>query len=175
MLFRWFFASLLLLLIIVSLLFTSSETSFLQESVHPQFSTMMHSGDPSLATGVVQWSQFFLGCGVIMIFGLCLMISVRKSDRSQTRRFRSLTTIGIFIYIIIYTMVVYLDRIDHMQPLQVLWAFPRASAWMLFPLSLIPIVFTLMYVFGFNQWIISPKEEQAFHEILAGQPSAGSP
>jgi hypothetical protein len=68
------------------------------------------------------------------------------------------------IYIPVFCFMIISDWV-HTEGHFFTW-LPVPTAWMVYGIWFIPLIITLSYMFKFEECIISPEEEKAFHEFL---------
>ena len=51
--------------------------------------------------------------------------------------------------------------------------FPTPTAWMVFGISMTPMVFLLIYVAGFRRWVMTDDDRKQLEALVAQQKAAG--
>lgn len=166
MIFRWFFLLLIGLMLSCGAFWILDGPSLPSGQPHQEYPTMMQGGGNIHSFETVKWIAYQLGLGIIIAFGLCISISVKKRSSTLTKKIRVVAVLGTLLYMVVYSMVVYYHWRDFGGELMLWGGFPRSTGWMLFVLSLVPIFFTIMYVGKFNKWIISEEEQNVFDQIV---------
>ncbi|MDW3648991.1 MAG: hypothetical protein R8P61_18115 [Bacteroidia bacterium] len=132
--------------------------------VHPEFKTMLHSSNSQASSAAIRYLGFAFGLGIIGIFGASLFWGSKRAKDGGFKR--SDLLIGMGIYFITYCGLVFSSwQYDHVEA--PIWGgLPIPTAWMLYGIWFVPVVFIYLYVRGFEKHVISPEEEEAFQKII---------
>lgn len=160
--YQWFFVlSLGFLLFVISLFFVNiapGSTGVL----HENYQTMLHSGPGT--KGLSLQLGFFIGLFVLGIFTFCLIIGNQR--RGQMGPMRKWFWAGVLGYFVVYGIQVYLYwRYDPSQQSQFLGGFPLPTAWMIYAMWSFPLIFTIIYLLTFNNWVFTKEDETTYQAL----------
>jgi len=134
-------------------------------TVHPTYKTMLKSGNSQASSPAVKYLGYAFGLAILGIFGVSLYWGSRRA-KDNGFKLRDLI-IGMGLYILTYTGLV-LSSWKYDQLEAPLWGdLPIPTAWMLYGIWFVPVIFIVLYVYGFKDHVLSEEEEAKFHEILA--------
>lgn len=162
---HWFFIFLLAFgLVIVLLLFMDQPISPTGKA-HEQFKTMLHSGESVIANKSSKWLAYLFGVGIIGIFGFAVSFGAKKNGKFEG--IKPWLFIGVIAYLIMYTMMVYFYW-DYSFTKDAIYfgGYPLPTALMLYGLSTVPMILTLVYILKFKSWILTEDDEARFAEIM---------
>ena len=151
------------LLIILALVFVDPvvEASGKQ---HPEYGTMLQSVNSQFSSDTVKYLGYGFGLCIIGIFTLCLILGAKKANQKgfKTREI----FIGMGLYLATFTALVLSSWKYDMLEAPIIGGLPLPTAWMLYGIWFVPIVLIILYVWGFERFVISPEEEAAFQKIV---------
>jgi len=153
------------LILIIFLAYSISPIEGLTGAAHPEFPGMKVSPYNTDLFSHTKWLGYSFALGIIWLFISILIIGSRK--KGQTTGMSK--WIGVFgiLYSIVFSLMIFSN-----------WAYvnesnasffgqmPRPTAWMIYVVWLSPLFLTLLYVFKFEDWVISPEEEAELKEYL---------
>ena len=132
--------------------------------VHPEFKTMLKSSNSQASSPAVRYLGFAFGLGIIGIFVASLFWGSKRAKDGGFKK--SDLLIGLGIYLFTYCGLVFSSwQYDHVEA-PLFGGLPIPTAWMLYGIWFVPVVFIYLYVRGFEKHVISPEEEEAFQEIM---------
>lgn len=132
---------------------------------HPEFKTMLHSGDSIVTSKPALYVSYLFGLAVIvMMYFFVRFGSTREKDTGHLTRWLS---IAFFIYILVYTGM-FMSYIDYAinGHNRFFLGWPTPTAWMIYAMWATPSIIMLIYIVKFKDWILSDEDEQVFQEIL---------
>lgn len=137
---------------------------------HPQFPTMQQSGwswessDPLLA-GV--WIV-----GVLQIAVFICLLCLGLSGRGGLGRLRVALVLGGLLHAGIFSWLI----LAHVFPVAPsLWSFPPPTVVMVFFLWILPpVYFVILYVAGFDRWILTEESHRSFRELVQARKGKGT-
>lgn len=156
------FVLLLLLCAVVAYAATLEEVPSQRGMTHPDFATMQLGGDSEARHGEILWLGYSFGALVIAFFvGLIDVALARggKSGPASARRTVWLVGAGLEV---VFLLLVLSYRAFMSDPSGDVWGFPRPTAWMMYGIWGFPMLFVVLYIFRFEQWILSPEDEAEF-------------
>ena len=135
-------------------------------AVHAQFATMQHGGDgaarhePILAFGMI------FGALICTFFVACLMLGTQKNG--QNTPFIGPLALGGLLYVGVFLLMANsYGGYMHEEAHELVLNLPKPTAWYIYGIWGVPVVFTMIYVFGFNTWYITEEDIKRFHKIVA--------
>ena len=135
-------------------------------TIHPTYETMLHSGNEVLASTTTRVISFLFGIGVIMMFYFFILFGADK--KKSTGKLRSWINIGFVVYVIVYTLT-FLSYLNYESTghNDFFLGWPTPTAWMIYGMWSAPLIFVLIYVIKFKDWILDEEDEAEFQKILA--------
>ena len=133
---------------------------------HPGFSSMRKGGISLFSEAPTRWLSYFFGLFVIGVFGLSMAVGYRK--KSGPANVKYWLWAGYAAYALIYTgmVVSYWRYIGGQSDTIYFLGVPAPTAWMLFGIWLFPFFFTVLYIYFFDRWVITPEELARFRELV---------
>ncbi len=137
---------------------------------HPQFPTVQRSGwswddaDPLLA-----WVWIV---GVLQIALYLCLLSLGLAGRTGLGRLRTPLLLGGLLHAGIFSWLV----LAHVFPVApALWSLPPPTVVMLFFFWILPpIYFVILYVVGFDRWILTDESHRSFLESVQSRRGKGA-
>ena len=128
---------------------------------HPELKTMLQGISPS-PDSLILISGWLLGTLTILIAVQLIHLGIRK----PTKTLKRWINLSGFIQLACWSLLVaaYQNEIQSLS--KGLWGMPPSAQILLLGMWPCPIVFMFVYFFGFDKWIFSKKDEQAFEELL---------
>lgn len=135
---------------------------------HPQFATMQQGGDGAVRHGRILWFGLAFGLLQVVLF-VCLIALGGRRD-GQLGPLTIPLVIGGILYAGAFTAMVitYRGYMSAVEP-EMFGALPLPTAWMIYGVWPVPIVFMLIYMLTFDIWIYRPDDQQRLEGILAEQ------
>ena len=165
---KWFFGFLVAFVFLIALLWVLPAPEAATGRLHPEYRTMLQSGESVADRPATKWMAWLFGWGVIGVFGFVLFIGAYKKNREKRRQIYRALLFGLILYLAVYTSMVVAWWSYHADGSAVwIWGFPTPTAWMLYGLWFAPLFITFIYIFKFNDWILSAEELEVFHKIVA--------
>ncbi len=157
------FALLILMCGVVLFVATLDEVPSQRGLAHPDFATMQQGGDPAARHSEVLWVAWSFGALVIAFFIALIDVSLARGGKSGPIAARRTVWICGGVLELIFLALVLSYSSFMVDPLQdsVLF-FPKPTAWMMYGIWGFPMVFVLLYILRFEQWILSPADEAEF-------------
>jgi len=163
-LFKLFFGLLIGLLFLIAALYFSLSPEAVTGLPHESYTTMLHSGESVAAAPLAKWLSFLFGLCILGIFVICIMIGYRKYEKLG--KVKPWLFGGSIAYLLVFAGMVF-SYWNYMSEGSAPYflGFPAPTAWMLYAVWLFPLFFTFIYIFKFNDWVITPEERKRFEEI----------
>jgi hypothetical protein len=131
---------------------------------HEAFATMFRGGDAQ-RHGSLLWIGWALGALEILFFTGLLALGARSGGRLHGLGGQLI--VGLLGYLAVWSalMLAYADWMSSGDA-SLFMGWPAATAWMLFALWPVPLVFVACYSLGFSRWIYPPESQRKFQLIL---------
>ena len=134
--------------------------------IHPQFASMEHSGAGIDRSGHLLWLGW--GLGVLEIAFFVTLIALGASSRRGLRGLGLPLMISGLAYVAVWTALVLAYRAYASGAATVLFlGFPAPTAWMLFAIWPLPVLFVVFYTLGFDRWVATPQDLAELEDRLA--------
>lgn len=133
--------------------------------VHPEFKTMLHSGDNILADSTTRIVSFLFGLGVIMM--LYFFIRYGAIRKKSTGKLVTWINVGFVVYLVVYALTFnsYLNY-ESTGHDDFFLGWPTPTAWMIYGMWSAPVILVLVYVLKFEDYILDKDDEAEFQKIL---------
>ncbi len=126
-------------------------------AIHPKYATMEHGGDSVERSGHVLWLGW--GLGVLQIALFVSMIALAASPCRGLRGLGLPLVLAGLCFASVWTALVLSYRAYAMGAETALFlGFPAPTAWLLFGIWPVPILFVAFYALGFDRWVVTPRE-----------------
>ncbi len=154
----------LVLVIILSVGETTNSHGFNHETI-PQ---LQQGGSGWGRHGRLLWAGLAFGLLQIFFYVACLALGAQRQGQLGPLKWPLL--IGGLIYSAIYSAMIlayrtYAAELDH----SLVWIFPLPTALMLFGLWPAPALFIVLFIWGFDRWIMRPEDHERFRQIIAAR------
>lgn len=126
---------------------------------HTEFSQMNRGGDGGRHTNLIIPAGLYGGLQIVLfVSGLCLGI---RRDRSRLGPL----IVGGFAYLAVFIAMVgtYAKQMDDV----IVFGVPLPTALMVFGMMGVPVVFIVLYIVKFQEWIYNDDDAKRFAELLA--------
>ena len=134
--------------------------------VHPELASMQRGGPGLERLGHALWLGFGLGLCEIALFVSLLGLGAR--GRGGLRGLGRPLLAGGLAYAAVWTALVAAYPSYAAGSDAVFLGFPLPTAWMLFALWPLPLVFVVLYVVGFDRWIAPQRDLADLARRLGG-------
>ena len=115
---------------------------------------------------MVKWLSYFYGLSIIALLSGFLWIGNLKAGK-PTQMLKAVILM-ITCYVVAYTcMVTSHWHYTHSDTNEFAGFLPIPTAWMIWGMWFIPAIYTIIYVFKFDDWVISPEEEEEIKSFIA--------
>ena len=143
---------------------------------HVQFTTLQSSGT-SVYDSSPHWAiGLSFGLAIIGIFGVTLYIGGHRQDPQKRKSIFRAFGIGMLAYFGVFLLLINAYQHYHQTGVTPYFlGYPAPSAWMIYGIWLVPLVFTTMYVMKFDDWVLSAEEVEEFKRIVEEKGKVGSP
>ncbi|RMG30843.1 MAG: hypothetical protein D6730_01980 [Bacteroidetes bacterium] len=164
---KLFFGWLILFGLLILLIWFSPLPEGATGSSHPVYSSMFKSGPSVALQAHSKYMAYFFGLGITCIFGLALFLGAWKNGQRLDPGLGRWLLAGMLLYMLAFTLTVGLYWQDlARETTPYVLGFPLPTAFMLFGIGSVPIIFTLIYILGFDKWILTPEEQKRFEELI---------
>lgn len=133
---------------------------------HPDIGSMLVGGEGPERHAPILWVGWAIGGVQILFLAAVMLLGGRKGD--DLRGLGRPVAIGTTVYLAVWTGLILAYRAYMTDPDPALYAaLPAPTAWMLYALWPIPIVFGALFFFGFRRWVLTEQDERAFQQLVA--------
>ena len=158
--------SLLLLVTVTTAILLTPEVGDVGGKPHDQFATMSSGGSGVERHENVLWLGGLFGA-VTLLFLVALMgFGARKGASSRGLHGPLLVSLALSLGAWVWLLVSYTHYLRGDSETFFL-ALPAPSAVMLYALFPLTILFNLLYVVGFDRWVLTPKDYEDYERLLA--------
>lgn len=163
--FKILLGGLLGLLAIIIALWILPDIPQATSQLHPEYGTLLKSGNPVTEQSSVKWLAYFFGLLILFIFVSTIFIGAKRKRSSGNLRYWLLA--GSLAYAITYhfSIMAYWHYADATQT-QYFGGLPIPTAWAIYGIWSVPIIMTLVYVFRFDEWILDKQDMEAFKMLV---------
>jgi len=132
---------------------------------HHQFQTMRQGGDGLARSEPLLGRIWLLGVLQVAMYASFMTLAVNR--RHRDRRFALCLAGGCVAMVGVWSVLLLAYQASWSQSVpNLVFGFPTASAWMLYGVWTVPVVFVAMYRFGFRRWIYTPEDQRRFEALL---------
>ncbi len=136
-------------------------------SPHTEFDSLQSSGSSVSDSGPHWIIGLSFGLAIIGIFGVTLYIGGHRQDAQKRKSIFRSFAIGMLAYFGIFLLLMNSYQQYHQAgDAPYFLGYPAPTAWMIYGIWLIPLVFTTMYVVKFDDWVLSPEEVEEFGRMV---------
>ena len=133
--------------------------------LHPEYSTMLKSGNAVTDQSSIKWLAYFFGLMILFIFVVTIFIGARR--KRSTGNLRYWLVAGSLAYAITYHFsIMAYWRYAGAAETQYFGGLPSPTAWAIYGIWSVPIIMTLVYVFRFDEWILDRQDMEAFKVLV---------
>ncbi len=134
---------------------------------HPGFGTMRQGGDSDRHDAVLPLGWLYGTLSIVLFAGL-MALGLRRGGRLPGGSGAALL-VGLALVVLVFTLLVlsYRAYVAPDAARTLFGSFPRPSAWMLYGLWPVPLVFAALYMRNFDRWVISEDEVAEFEQLVA--------
>lgn len=162
---HWFLIFLLAFGIVTGLVLFLEQPKHPTGMVHPDFKTMAHSGESIIVMDHTKYLAYFFGLGVIGVFGFAVSFGAKKNG--QFIGIKPWLFIGLIAYLLMFTlMTVKYWNYSYYGEAGYFAGYPWPTALMLYGLSTVPLILTIVYIVKFKSWVLKEEDEQRFQELV---------
>jgi len=164
--FHWLLLLLTVFAFILIAILCSDVPSGASGILHPEYSTMLKGGSSIAESTTVKWLGLFFGIGIMLFFVMGIFIGMDSRPKSIRNEARVPFLIGTALYLLVFIALTlaYWSLYDSGSSVY-LGGFPLPTAILLYGVTFVPILFTILYVRNFHSWVLSSDELESFHEI----------
>ena len=130
--------------------------------------TMLSGGDGAARYENIWWVGLAFGLFQIVFFLVSLAVGGEK--RGDYGPLKLPLIVGGIAYAVVFIALVLSHRayVNDADP-GLFLGFPIPTAWMMYGVWLVPLVFMLLFLFKFDSWIYTEDDRKRFEELLAQQ------
>ena len=158
--------SLLLVIAVVVALLLTPELGDVGGTPHEQFSTMASGGSGSARHANVMWLGGLFGAASLVFFAALMAFGARKGTSLRGLGRPLAASLVICLAFWVWLLVSYAGAMDG-GAVSFFLALPGPSAIMLYGFFPVTILFNLLYVIGYNRWILTEEDYQEYKRLVA--------
>jgi len=134
-------------------------------AIHPSHAEMQIAGEAAAADADLVPFGAAVGCLMVFVFTSCLLFGAGKNGRSAN-------FLGIVAVLVILVVSVFLTMMSNVQgylrgeSVIIVGGFPLPTAQMLYGVWICPLVFLVVYVLGFNRWVMTDADRERLAELV---------
>ncbi len=134
---------------------------------HPDFQTMRQGGGTDRHDSILVWGWLYGTLAIVLFVGL-MALGLRRAGKLPAGSAPALVA-GLVLFVAVFAMLVlsYRAYIAPGAERTLFWSFPRPSAWMLYALWPVPVVFAVLYMRYFDRWVLSDEDMAGFERLVA--------
>ena len=170
---HYLYMLIILFLGIIGLLFMTAPPPDVTGQVHDVYKTMLHGGTSMSLNGTTKILAYLFG--LCATGTLCLFIIVGAVRKGKLDGIRPWLIFASVAYLIVYSLTYFADAsyvsTGHTR---FFLGWPIPTAWMIYAMWATPILFMLIYVFKFRDWILTEEDETRFKELVDVRKAAES-
>ena len=132
---------------------------------HPEIPAMRQGGDGLARHGALLVPGWLFGCGIILCLSTVVHFgALRGRGREPLALLLKVVTV---LYLSSWSWLVWAYRasLDDLAP-DLILTLPRPTAIMIFVFWPISLLFSALFVAGFNRWVVTPDEDAAFRRLV---------
>ena len=138
---------------------------------HPRYQTMLAGGDGADRHRQILWIGWAFGISQVALFVGLMAFGGQKNRRLGPLRIP--LAIGGVVYVIAFTGMVYTYQSYMLDDSHTMFlALPIPTAWMLYGVWPVPLIFVVLFMFTFDKWTFRDDDMVRFKEILAEKNAA---
>ena len=158
--------SLLLIIAVVVALLLTPELGDVGGKPHEQFSTMASGGSASARHANVLWLGGLFGAASLVFFVALMAFGARKGASLRGLGRPLAASLVVCLSFWVWLLVSYARTMDN-GAVSFFLTLPEPSAIMLYGFFPVTILFNLLYVIGFNRWILTEEDYQEYKRLVA--------
>ena len=155
---------LLIIAVVVALLFTP-ELGDVGGKPHGQFSTMASGGSASVRHANVLWLGGLFGAASLIFFVALMAFGARKGASLRGLGRPLAASLVVCLSFWVWLLVSYARTMDN-GAVSFFLTLPEPSAIMLYGFFPVTILFNLLYVIGFKQWVLTEEDYQEYKRLI---------
>lgn len=133
---------------------------------HDRFTTMLSGGPGADRHERILWLGWAFAMLQVILFVCLLAYGGQKQGRLGPLKIPLL--VGGIVYAAIFTAMFYTYQGYMLEPSHAMFlSLPIPTAWMIYGVWPIPLVFMLLYMFTFDSWTFRDEDMKRFQQILA--------
>lgn len=166
--FKVLLAVLIGLLLVILALWILPEVSVATGQLHPTYSTMLKSGNTITGQDSIKWLAYLFGMLILIVFVVSIFIGAKRQRDTGNLRYWLLA--GGLAYLLTYHFsVMAYWKYAGADGTNYLLGLPTPTAWVIYGLWSVPILMTLTYVLGFDQWVLAKEDMENFEQLIQRQ------
>lgn len=147
---------------VVALLFLIAEPPGGHGAPHDQFARTMYKGNIGIdRLADVRWLGLAFAGMQAIFFVSCLLLGTRKRGRLLV-----VVVSGGLLYVAAFVALVLADSVyAGGGAREIVLGLPVPTAIMIYVVTAVPVIFSVMYVLQFDQWILKPEDLERINQL----------
>ena len=138
---------------------------------HPEVANMQVGGDGALRHDRILW--FGWAFGILQVAFFVVLIAYGGSKQGKLGLLKIPIFIAGILYAATFTAVVYTyQTYTSTDDPAMFLSLPVPTAWMVYGLWIVPMLFVFLYMFTFDSWTFRDEDMKRFEELLAQKHAA---
>lgn len=167
------YALVILFLGIIAFLAITPPPANVTGQAHDVYKTMLKGGASMSGDSTTNILAYLFGlCATGMLCMFLILGAIRKGKLDGIRPWLILASIA---YLIVYSLTYFSDShyvaTGHNHFFR---GWPTPTAWMIYVMWATPVLFVLIYIFKFRDWILTEEDESRFEELVKTRRAAES-
>lgn len=133
---------------------------------HPDHPAMALGADGAARHENVLAVGFVFAALIVAFFVGLLFFALQRRGEPIPGKTLILTSAAVFLGVFVALFVTYSHYLESPEPDRLFLGFPPPTAWMLYGVWGVPVVFILIYITRFNEWVFGAAEETEYEKLL---------
>jgi len=163
----------ILFLGIIGMLAMTTPPANVTGHAHDVYKTMLQGGTSMSMNSTTNILAYLFGLCATGL--LCLFLILGAIRKGKLDGIRPWLIIASITYLIVYSLTYYSD-ISYVETGhdRFFGGWPMPTAWMIYVMWSTPVLFVLIYIFKFRDWILTVEDESRFEELVKARRAAES-
>lgn len=141
------------------------EPEGLRGGPHPELTSMRRGGDGQARHRSLLVPGWLLGCGIILCFSAFVHFGALRGRGRERLSLLLKAATALYVGCWSWLIWVYRASLDDATPGLIL-TLPRPTALMIFVFWPTSMLFSALFVLGFNRWVLTDEEDAAFRRLV---------
>lgn len=138
---------------------------------HPDYATLLAGGSGAERGQHIWWLALVYGELQLAFFVCCMLLGVRRGGTIGPAG-RYIVGGGILYFVAFAALMLSYRRYMTAESLSTFGSLPEPTAWMLYVIAPLPLLFLFLFVLGFRQYIWDDESERELERIVSEKRAA---